>query len=39
VIVIKSLERDEVVERWHFDVELNNGENGIPMAENIPPEQ
>lgn len=39
VIVIRSVETDEVLERWHFDIELNNGENGIPMPENIPPEQ
>ncbi|KAI9485287.1 MAG: Mad2l1 protein [Benjaminiella poitrasii] len=38
VIVIKSTETDEVLERWNFNVEVN-GENGLPMAENIPPEQ
>ena len=37
--MIRSVETDEVLERWHFDIELNNGENGIPMPENIPPEQ
>jgi hypothetical protein len=26
----------EVLERWNFNVEVN-GENGLPMAENIPP--
>lgn len=36
VIVIKSKDTLEVLERWNFNVEVN-GENGLPMAENIPP--
>ncbi|KAI8067322.1 mitotic spindle assembly checkpoint protein MAD2 [Thamnidium elegans] len=36
VIVISSAETLEVVERWHFDIQVN-GENGLPMAENVPP--
>lgn len=38
VIVIKSKETLEVLERWNFNIEVN-GENGLPMAENIPPDQ
>jgi mitotic spindle assembly checkpoint protein MAD2 len=34
--VIKSKDTLEVLERWNFNVEVN-GENGLPMAENIPP--
>jgi mitotic spindle assembly checkpoint protein MAD2 len=36
VIVISSTETLEVLERWHFDIQVN-GENGLPMAENVPP--
>lgn len=38
VIVITSKDTDEVLERWHFDIQVN-GENGLPMAENVPPEE
>ncbi|OBZ83779.1 Mitotic spindle checkpoint component mad2 [Choanephora cucurbitarum] len=38
VIVIKSKDTLEVLERWSFDVNIN-GDNGLPMAENIPPEE
>ncbi|RCH79967.1 MAD2 mitotic arrest deficient-like 1, partial [Rhizopus stolonifer] len=38
VVVIKSKDTLEVLERWNFDVHIN-GEDGIPMTENIPPEQ
>lgn len=34
--MIKSKDTLEVLERWNFNVEVN-GENGLPMAENIPP--
>ncbi|KAI9360511.1 DNA-binding HORMA domain-containing protein [Pilaira anomala] len=36
VIVISSADTLEVVERWQFDIETN-GENGLPMVENVPP--
>ncbi|KAG2203171.1 hypothetical protein INT46_008929 [Mucor plumbeus] len=38
VIVIKSRDTLEVLERWNFNIEVN-GENGLPMAENIPPDE
>ncbi|KAI7904484.1 mitotic spindle checkpoint component mad2 [Cokeromyces recurvatus] len=38
VIVIKSKDTNEVLERWNFNLDVN-GENGLPMTENIPPEQ
>ncbi|CEP11869.1 hypothetical protein [Parasitella parasitica] len=38
VIVIKSKDTLKVLERWIFNIEVN-GENGLPMAENIPPDE
>ncbi|KAI8641342.1 DNA-binding protein [Parasitella parasitica] len=38
VIVIKSRDKLKVLERWIFNIEVN-GENGLPMAENIPPDE
>ncbi|KAI8349430.1 mitotic spindle checkpoint component mad2 [Blakeslea trispora] len=38
VIVIKSKDTLEVLERWSFDVNIN-GDNEIPMVENIPPQE
>lgn len=38
VIVITSTETLEVLERWHFDIQVN-GDNGLPQAENVPPEE
>ncbi|KAI8883756.1 mitotic spindle checkpoint component mad2 [Backusella circina FSU 941] len=36
VVVIKEVETMEVVERWHFDIHIDE-ESGVPMIENIPP--
>lgn len=38
VIVIKSRDTREVLERWNFNLDVN-GQNGLPMIENIPPEE
>lgn len=36
LVAIISTETMETIERWQFNIQVN-GENGLPMAENVPP--